>query len=384
MTYQPRILFYLPDDNHHSLQRYLAIAHQLVQDLPNVKQKLITKALPEASLPMGVDVSVIPKSAEGYATSGKTASKKAQRKREEHILDAIYQFQPHLLLVDRVASGLNGEILPALHFLKAWSPHTKIVYGMQDVEASPQSIQVSWQLNGIYQLLDKFYDRILFYGQRDLFDPIMAYHMPVSTAVKVVECGYLNYLNNCSIPLATTQLISDKFSILIVVDSDEAIDNCTQFFSRNNLIENAQLPIHLSLLIDSKLTIQQIRDFLTSLEHWSIDNVNFDLSLCHQFIDLADLVVCNASYASVCNVIARNKQTLYLIGPQTPPDYMMRARALFRAGLAQIHDLSIESELKLNRNINIPHKTTTPPPSATLHLNGVRLASKAIASMIMS
>jgi len=383
MIYQPRILFYLPDDNRHSLQRYLAIAHQLVHDLPNVQQKLITKALPEVPLPRGVDVSVIPKSSEASSTSGKIAAKKAKRIREEYILDVIYQFQPHLLLVDRVASGINGEILPALHFLKAWSPQTKIVYGMPDMEASPQLMQVSWQLNGIYHLLDKFYDRILFYGQRDLFDPIMAYHMPVSTAVKVVECGYL-YFDNGSIPLAATKLMSEKFSILIVVDSDEAIDNCTQFFNRIKLTEKAQSPIHLSLLIDSKLTIQQIRDLLTFFEQWSIDNVNFDLSLCHQYIDLADLVVCNASYASVCNVIARNKPALYLIGPQTPPDHVMRARTLFHAGLAQIYDLSVESELTLKRGTYYPCHTATPPPSTMLHLNGVRLASKAIASMIMN
>ncbi len=383
MIYRPRILFYLPDGNRHSLQRYLAIAHQLVQDLPNVQQKLITKAFPEAVLPAGVDVSVIPGSSEDSSARGAAASKRSQQKREEYILDAIFQFQPHLLLVDRVATGLNGEILPALHFLKAWSPQTKIVYGMPDVEASPKVTEVSWQVNDIYHLLDQFYDRILFYGQRDLFDPIMAYHMPVSTAVKVVECGYLNDSNNGSLPVVSPQPANGKLSILVVVDSEEAMENCTQFFDRKKLKDQSQSPIHLSLLIDSKLTIQQIRDFLTSVEGWPIDVVNFDLSLCRQYVDSADLVVCNASYASVCNVIARNKQTLYLIGPKTPPDHVMRAHALLRTGLVQIHDLSGESEINLKRCLRHPAKTTTPSPSTMLHLNGVRQASKAIASMIM-
>ena len=384
MTYQPRILFYLPDDNRHSLQRYLAIAHQLVQDLPNVQQKLITKALPDAVLPAGVDVLVIPGSSEASLTRGMTAPKKLRQRREEYILDAIFQFQPHLVLVDRVASGLNGEILPALHFLKAWSPQTKIVYGMPDVEASPQSIQTSWRLNGIYHLLDQFYDRILFYGQRDLFDPIMAYHMPVSTAVKVVECGYLNDLSNEPNPINALKTTNEPFSILVVVDSEEAMENCAQFFNRCMSEIKSQSSIHLSLLIDSKLTIQQIRDFLTGLEKWPINGVHFDLSLCHQYVDLADLVVCNASYASVCNVIGRNKQTLYLIGNQTPPDHLIRARALFRAGLAQIYDLSVDSELSWMRSLFHPLTTTTSHPSAMLHLNGVRLASQTIASMIMS
>jgi predicted glycosyltransferase len=241
MTLPPRILFSLPDDNRRSLQRYLAIVHQLAQGLPNVQQKLLVKTRPEFVLPPGV--------------------------------------------------------------------------------------KVSWQLNGIYKLLDEVYDRILFYGQRDLLDPVIAYQMSASTAVNVVECGDSNDLNSGSngVMIARNRT-EDKISILVVVDSEEAIENCTQFFNRHKVENNTHLPVHLSLLIDSKLTIQQIRDFLTTMEQWPIDVVNFDLSLCHKYIDSADLVVCDASYASVCNVLGHNKQTLYLLGKKMPPDILLRAQ----------------------------------------------------------
>ena len=194
MAVQPRILFYLPDENGHSAQRYLAIAHQLIQDLPNVRLKILTKILPKITSPIGIEVANI-SSAELSTSRNGSAPKRNQQTREECILETVFQFQPHLVLVDRIAGGINDEFLPALRLLKAWSPQTKIVYGMPDGEGSPQSIQLSWQLNGFYQLLDQFYDRILFYGQRKLFDPIIAYQMPVSTAVKVVECGQLTAYN---------------------------------------------------------------------------------------------------------------------------------------------------------------------------------------------
>jgi predicted glycosyltransferase len=288
MNVQPRILFYLPDDNRHSAQRYLAIANQLAQDIPNVQQKLITKTLPDATIPSGVEVAILPPD-EFSNTKVRANSRRNQRKREEFILDAIFRFQPHLVLVDRVASGINGEILPALRFLKAWSPQTKIVYGMPDVEGSPQTMQVSWQLNGVYELLDQFYDRILFYGQRDLFDPIMAYHMPVSTAVKVVECGYLTSSNASPKFINSTKIKDDTYAILVVVDSEDAILNVNEFFNRSIKEIKSHSSVKLSLLIDSKLTIQQIRIFLTSFEKWQVDAVHFNLSLYHHTFSVFDV-----------------------------------------------------------------------------------------------
>lgn len=384
MFHEPRILFYVPDNNVRNLQRYLAIANRLRHDLPTVQQTLITENLLEdtTQLPPGVKVISLPTRVRTLH-EGKKSLQAIKREREVLIQRVIFQFQPHLVLVDRIASGLNGEMVPILRFLKVWSPNTKIVYGMPDMEASPQSVEVSWQINGIYRLLDEVYDRILFYGQRDLFDPILAYRIPVSTAVKVVECGYLDYLGNVApvAPLPKKQ-DNDVYSILIVIDSEETINNLEEMLVHGIPYQVNRIPVHLSVFFDTKITIQKIRDMLTALEEWPIDTVELSLASCRQHIDTADLVICNASYSAVCSIVARHKQTLFLISKQSPPDYLMRAQILSRAGLAYLCDLSYDMPDCLNWKLSQSHHT--PLGSTSLHVNGVNLASQTIASMLVS
>lgn len=92
----------------------------------------------------------------------------------------------------------------------------------------------------------------------------------------------------------------EKFSILVIVDSVEGIDYCIRFFKGYRVKEKPGSPVHLTLLVDPQLTIQQVRDFLTEMEQWSIDAVRFDLSCCQQYLDSADLVLYfNTSYVFI-------------------------------------------------------------------------------------
>jgi hypothetical protein len=69
------------------------------------------------------------------------------------ILQAVTNFQPDLVLVDKVAAGVQGELLPALRYLRAYSPQTRLVLGMRDIEDSPEITRREWAANGTPQLL---------------------------------------------------------------------------------------------------------------------------------------------------------------------------------------------------------------------------------------
>ena len=64
---------------------------------------------------------------------------------------------------------------------------------MRDIEDSPEVTRREWAEQNIYGLLNDVYHRILFYGQRDLFDPVLAYEMSWPVAAKLVECGYVRH-----------------------------------------------------------------------------------------------------------------------------------------------------------------------------------------------
>lgn len=199
MIRKPRILLYSHDTfglGH--LRRTLSVAEQLHRDLPNVHQLILTGSMVAGAfgLPPQVDLVKLPalskRSTGAYKARALPLSlRQTLAWREQMILEAVRIFEPHVVLVDKVAAGVHGELLPALRELKTWRPATALVLGMRDIEDGPDVTRAEWQTNGTLHLMASVYDKILLYGRRDLFDPVAAYGIPPHTAGKIVECGYL-------------------------------------------------------------------------------------------------------------------------------------------------------------------------------------------------
>ena len=166
------------------LRRSMSVAHQIAQDIPGSHQLLLTGSMVAGAfaLPPRLDMVKLP--ALSKRSSGQYKSralpltlKQTLAWREQIILQAVINFRPHLVLVDKVAAGVHGELLPALRHLRTWSTDTKIVLGMRDIEDSPEVTQQEWAERDTHTLLNDVYHRILFYGQREVFDPVSAYDM---------------------------------------------------------------------------------------------------------------------------------------------------------------------------------------------------------------
>lgn len=165
---KPRLLLYSHDTyglGH--LRRTLAIAGQVAADLPNSHQLLITGSMVAGAfgLPPRLDMIKLPalsKRSSGQYTAralplslGETIAW-----REQMILQAALNFEPHVLLVDKSPAGVQGELLPTLRYLKTWKPETRIVLGMRDIEDEPQATCAEWLANDVPRLHDEVYDHI--------------------------------------------------------------------------------------------------------------------------------------------------------------------------------------------------------------------------------
>lgn len=132
MAIKPRILLYSHDTyglGH--LRRSLAIAGQIAKDITGAHQLLITGSMVAGAfgLPPRLDMIKLPalsKRSTGEYKARTLPLSLAQTLawREQMILDAVKTFQPDLVLVDKVPAGVHGELLPALRYLKTWSPET--------------------------------------------------------------------------------------------------------------------------------------------------------------------------------------------------------------------------------------------------------------------
>lgn len=109
--------------------------------------------------------------------------------RSRLILEAAMAFEPDVLLVDHMPHGAMGELIPTLDALR--DGKARIVLGMRDIIDAPEVVEQRWQAEGAFEALGRYYDEVLIYGSRDVFDVCKEYHWPREIAKLVRYCGYI-------------------------------------------------------------------------------------------------------------------------------------------------------------------------------------------------
>jgi predicted glycosyltransferase len=111
--------------------------------------------------------------------------------RAEILRSAVLTYRPDVLLVDHMPHGAMGELLPTLALVQTGGLPTKTVLGLRDILDSPTVVRRRWRSEGGYEALDRYYDRVLVYGVREVFDLAKEYAVPARVATKVRYCGYV-------------------------------------------------------------------------------------------------------------------------------------------------------------------------------------------------
>jgi predicted glycosyltransferase len=109
----------------------------------------------------------------------------------------LVNFRPNLLLVDHMPGGAQGELLPAVTALKQAHPNCCIVLGLRDILDAPEVTQRVWESDGAYDVLRHYYDRILIYGNKELFATCSTYCLP-EPKEGTHYCGYVVKQNGIS------------------------------------------------------------------------------------------------------------------------------------------------------------------------------------------
>ncbi|HEY6331658.1 MAG TPA: glycosyltransferase [Blastocatellia bacterium] len=111
--------------------------------------------------------------------------------RSSVIVTTLETLEPDVFLVDHLPAGYCGELEPALDFLKRRSSRTKTVLGLRDILDAPDVIRREWERDGVYDVLQRYYDLILIYGDPTVFDAAAHYDLNRTCGGKVVYCGYV-------------------------------------------------------------------------------------------------------------------------------------------------------------------------------------------------
>ena len=98
-------------------------------------------------------------------------------------------FRPDVLLVDHMPHGAMGELVPTLEALR--DEQTAVVLGLRDILDAPTVVRERWQLEGAYEAVERYYDRVFVYGSEDVFDVATQYDWPDAVRSKIQYCGYV-------------------------------------------------------------------------------------------------------------------------------------------------------------------------------------------------
>jgi predicted glycosyltransferase len=145
-------------------------------------------------LPPNVDTLKLPglrKIANGDYASRRLGLPKAElrRLRSAVLQAAVEGFEPDVVLVDKHPFGAKGEMAAALAAAK--SRGARLVLGLRDVLDDPVTVANEWADEGIYERLADYFDLVLVYGERAVFDPLEHCPLPQAVADRIRYCGYV-------------------------------------------------------------------------------------------------------------------------------------------------------------------------------------------------
>jgi predicted glycosyltransferase len=104
---------------------------------------------------------------------------------------AIDRFDPELFIVDNVPRGAVGELEPILEAIRR-RPGIRTVLGLRDIIDAPDATERQWRESGSLRVMERQYDAIWIYGDRNVFDAPSAYSMPKTILARIRYTGYLD------------------------------------------------------------------------------------------------------------------------------------------------------------------------------------------------
>lgn len=107
------------------------------------------------------------------------------------ILSVVKTFSPDLFIVDKAPLGLKKEIVPALGWIRENLPRTRAVLGLRDVMDDAETVRANWNRQNLFAALETYYDHIWVYGNREIYDPVAEYGIPIGLTPEIRFTGYL-------------------------------------------------------------------------------------------------------------------------------------------------------------------------------------------------
>jgi len=214
-----------------------------------------------------------------------------------------------------------------------------IVLGLRDIIDEPSVVCDLWRREKTYEAIREYYDEVLIYGRKDVFDAASHYGMNAEFPGRVTYCGYV-----CSEePLKARdqvredlRLLKDKLVVVAAGGGHDAYPLMQSCMEACQLL-GKHAPFDIFFITGPLMDLAQREQLRAEARGLGI-RVITSVEDTPSFINAADLVITMGGYNSLCEAISFRRKALVVprLGPRA--EQRMRARLFQERGLIDVLD----------------------------------------------
>jgi predicted glycosyltransferase len=307
--------------------------------------------------------------------------------RKELIRAAVMSYRPDVLLVDHMPHGAMGELLPTLEALKEANAGTKIVLGLRDILDAPEIVSRRWRAEGAYEAIERYYDMVLVYGRREVFDLAEQYSFSPVMSQRMRYCGYV-----CTpqAPRYTARArakyipSADKDTRLIVAMAGGGADGYPMMRALLDALPLIRERMRCVLaLITGPFMPPELRHDLEARARGLPVRVSMSVNDTLSYIEAADLVVAMCGYNTTMEILRSGKRALLIprVGPSA--EQRMRARLFAAQGWAEtIAPDNLSAEIVANAVLESMRRGPAMTPPQRPDLQGLTTAAQQLLALL--
>ena len=247
-----------------------------------------------------------------------------RRTRSEILERTSIGFEPDLVIIDKRAAGIDGELLPALAALRRLARPPRIVLGIRDILDAPETTRRTLAANGSFNVISRYYDEVWIYGSPEVFDAVHEYAFPPEVARRTRYCGYLQRRSVRRRPhtgaarvLVTAGGGADGDALVSTYLAGLADVPCGEF----------QSVVVLGPQLDQR-TADALRTFAARPD---VECIDFEPDMTRRYEE-ADVVVSMAGFNTVCELLTGRLRAVLVPRAEPVQEQLIRARRLAARG----------------------------------------------------
>lgn len=324
------------------LQRSLNIARALVSKYPDLSILIVTGSavVHRYKLPPGVDYVKLPAvrkvASEQYeARLLRISDEGVLRLRTNLLLRTVQDYEPHMLLVDHAPIGMKGEMLPAIEWLRENQPSCIHVLGLRDIIDDPQAVIRHWSEQDMHATLEKYYDHILVYGTKDVFDPTTAYQFSETLRQRT---HFINYITDLESKATNRESLRENKRPLVAVSIGGG-DGAAELVIGNyfGMLEELGDDINFdSVILPGPLAAPEFLTRMAQMAKGLPVKIEEFVQSTSPYFRRADLVISTGGYNTVGQLLAHANRAVIIPRMLHRREQLMRAECLGAMGLVSV------------------------------------------------